>query len=212
MVGANAKNRVTDLRRQMPVSEMPGKTCQLFGISMADLYDRLRCRLYFEPSPVMQPQPVSIGHGNRLRQIEKDLFALIRYQTDTPAVTLFEQKRDGSRGLMLRPAPGGPMDRRARLRPYQYRKYRCAIGRTLAGSQVRSRPSARTSYVSGFTSMRGYSIIQQHGMLADLARVHDREEPSLRVRARWVLSTPARLTNVTEASVRQRPKAANIGR
>ncbi len=113
MVGANVKNRATDLRRQMPVPEMPGKPCQLFGISVADLYHRLRCRLYFEPSPVMQPQPVSIRHGKCLRQIEKELFALIRYQADTPAVTLFKQKGDGSRGLMIRPAPGGLMNRRA---------------------------------------------------------------------------------------------------
>jgi len=91
MVGANAKSRATDLRRQMPVSQMPGKTCQLFWISMADLYHWLRCRLYFEPSPVMQPQPVSISHGNRFLQVQKDLFALIRYQTNTPAVTVFKQ-------------------------------------------------------------------------------------------------------------------------
>jgi hypothetical protein len=61
----------------------------------------------------MQPQPVSISHGNRLRQIEKELFALIRYQTNTSAVTLFEGESDGSRSLVLWPAPGGPMNRRA---------------------------------------------------------------------------------------------------
>jgi hypothetical protein len=53
MVWANAKNRATDLRWQVPVSQMPGKTCQLFRISMADFYHWLRCRLYFEPSSVM---------------------------------------------------------------------------------------------------------------------------------------------------------------
>src|SRR5262249_39969902 len=37
----------------------------------------------------------------------------------------------------------------------QNRKYRCAIGNTLAGSQVSSSPSARTSYVSGSTSICG---------------------------------------------------------
>jgi len=111
MVGANAKDCATDLRRQMPVTQMPGETRQLFGISVADLYHRLRGRLYLEPSPIMQPQSVSVGHGNCARQIEEDLFALIGYQTDTPAVTLFEIERDGSRSLMLGPAPGGPMNR-----------------------------------------------------------------------------------------------------
>ena len=37
----------------------------------------------------------------------------------------------------------------------QNRKYRCAIGSVSAGSQTRSSPSARTSYVSGFTSIWG---------------------------------------------------------
>ena len=113
VVGSNAKNRVTDLRWQVPIPQMPGKTCQLLGISMADLDHRLRSRLYVEPSPVLQPQPVSVGHRNRLGQIEEDLFALIRYQTDTPAVTLIEVKSDGSRSFVLWPAPGGPMNRRA---------------------------------------------------------------------------------------------------
>ena len=38
---------------------------------------------------------------------------------------------------------------------FQNKKYRCAIGRISAGSQVNSMPSARTSYVSGLTSILG---------------------------------------------------------
>jgi hypothetical protein len=111
MVGSNAKDRATDLRRQMSVPQMPGEPRQLLGISMADIYHRLRSRLYFEPSPIMQAQPVSIGHGNGVWQIEEDLFALIGYQTNASAVTLFEMKSDGSGSLMPWPAPGGPMNR-----------------------------------------------------------------------------------------------------
>jgi hypothetical protein len=107
MVGSDAKNRVAGFRRQMPVPQMPGKTRQLAGVCMPDLYNRFRCRTYFEPSPILQLQPVSIGHGNGLRQIEEDLFALIRHQTDTPAVTLSEIESRGSRGLVLWPAPRG---------------------------------------------------------------------------------------------------------
>jgi hypothetical protein len=112
VVGSDVKNRAADLCWQMPVPQMPGKTRQLPGIPMFDLYNRLRCRLYFEPSPVIQPQPVSMGHGNGFGQVEEDLFALIRHQTDTAAVPLFKIERDGSRGLMLRPTSGGPMNRR----------------------------------------------------------------------------------------------------
>jgi hypothetical protein len=113
MVGSDAKNRVADFCRQMPVPEMPGKTRQLPGVCMPDLYNRLRGRLYFEPSPVLQLQPVTIGHGNGLQQIEEDLFALIRDQADTPTVTLFEIESDGSPGFMLRPASAGSMNGRA---------------------------------------------------------------------------------------------------
>jgi hypothetical protein len=113
MVGSDAKHRVTDLRRQMPVPQMPGKTRQLPGVYMPDLYNRLRCRPYFEPSPVFKLQPVTVRHGNRLRQIEEDLFALIRHQTDTSAVTLFEIESDCSCSLMRRPAPAGSMSGRA---------------------------------------------------------------------------------------------------
>ena len=70
MVGSDPKNRVADFRRQMPVPQMPGKTRQLPAVCMPDLYNRLRGRLHSEPSPVFQLQPVSIGHGNGLRQIE----------------------------------------------------------------------------------------------------------------------------------------------
>ena len=113
MVGSDAKSRVADFSRQMTVSQMPGKTCQLPGNCMPDLYNQLRCRLYFEPSPVLQLQPVTVRHGNRLRQIEEDLFALICDQTDAPPVTLFEIESDGSCGFMRRPAPAGSMNGRA---------------------------------------------------------------------------------------------------
>jgi hypothetical protein len=113
IVGSDAKKRVADFRRQMPVPQMPGKTRQLPGVCMPDLYNRLRRRLYFDPSPVFQLQPVSIGHGNGLRQSEEDLFALIRHQTDTAAVTLVEIESDGSPGLVLRPASAGSMNGRA---------------------------------------------------------------------------------------------------
>jgi len=110
MVGSNAKNCATDLCWQMSVPQVPGEACQLFGISMADLYHRLRSCLHFEPSPILQPQPVSIGHGNRLGQIEEHLFTLIRQQADTPAVTIFEIESDGPRGVVRWPIARGSMN------------------------------------------------------------------------------------------------------
>jgi hypothetical protein len=113
VVGSNAKNRDIDLRRQMPVPQVPGKTCQLSGISVPDLYNRLRCRLYLEPSPIVQPQSVAIGHSNSFGQIEEHLFTLIRQQADTPAVTIFEIESDGPRGVVRWPMTRGSMNRRS---------------------------------------------------------------------------------------------------
>jgi hypothetical protein len=110
MVRSDTKNRIADLRRQMPVPQMPGKTGQLPGVSMPDLYNRLGCRQYFEPSPVFQLQPVSVGHGDCLGQIEEHLFALIRRQPDTSAVTLFEIESESSSNLLCRPASAGSMN------------------------------------------------------------------------------------------------------
>src|SRR5688572_29221316 len=50
----------------------------------------------------------------------------------------------------------------------QNKKYRCAIGRIAMGLQVKMSPSAFTTYVSGFTSMRGkvsFSFISRLPML-----------------------------------------------
>jgi hypothetical protein len=45
VVGPNAKNLVSNFSRQMPVSQMPGKTHKLIGIFMPDLYNELRSGL-----------------------------------------------------------------------------------------------------------------------------------------------------------------------
>jgi len=45
VVGPNAKNLVSNFSRQMPISQMPGKTHKLIGIFMPDLYNELRSGL-----------------------------------------------------------------------------------------------------------------------------------------------------------------------
>jgi hypothetical protein len=67
MVGPNAKDMVSNFRRQMPIAEMPSQTYELVGIFVSDLYNRFRGGLNLEPPPVLELQSVSVGHGNRLR-------------------------------------------------------------------------------------------------------------------------------------------------
>jgi hypothetical protein len=70
MVGADAKDLFSNFRRQMPISQMPGKAYKLMGILMPDFDNKLRSRLNFEPPPVVELQAISIGHCNRFRKVE----------------------------------------------------------------------------------------------------------------------------------------------
>ena len=96
VVGPDAKNQAIDLSRQVPVPQMPGNTCQLFRIFMRDLYNRLHCRFYFNPSAVLQLQRVPVCHGDGSRKIEEHVFPLICREADAPAMTIFEIECDRS--------------------------------------------------------------------------------------------------------------------
>jgi len=78
VVGSNAKNLVLNFSGQMPISQMPSKTHKLVGVFMPDLDNKLCSGLNLEPSPIFKLQAIAMGHRNRLRKIQKDIFALIR--------------------------------------------------------------------------------------------------------------------------------------
>jgi hypothetical protein len=77
MVRANADGVVSNFRRQMTISQMPGQACKLMRIFVPDFDNSFGGSLNSEPSPIFQLQAVSIGHGNRFAEIEKDILALI---------------------------------------------------------------------------------------------------------------------------------------
>ena len=77
MVGANAKNLVSNFRRQMPVSQMPSKPHKLMRIFVPDFDDGLHGGMDLQPPSVVQLQAISIPHRYSLRQVEKEIFALI---------------------------------------------------------------------------------------------------------------------------------------
>jgi len=70
VVRADAQNSVSNFRRQMSISEVPGKTRKLTGILMPNFDNKLRGRLNPEPPPVVELQAISIGHCNRFRKVE----------------------------------------------------------------------------------------------------------------------------------------------
>jgi hypothetical protein len=72
---------------------------------MSDFYEILRCGLNLYPSSVVQLQPTSISHGNRLRKIEENIVALICGQAKAAAVARIEVESKRTYCLFLRPFP-----------------------------------------------------------------------------------------------------------
>jgi hypothetical protein len=110
MVRPDTKNLVSNLGRQMSVSQVPGKTHKLSGIFMSDFDNLFGSGLDPEPPPIIELQAVSVGHRNRLRKVEKDIFALIRSETDAATVARVEVESESARRLFLGPVSGGAMN------------------------------------------------------------------------------------------------------
>jgi hypothetical protein len=110
MVRPNAKNLASNFCRQMPISQVPSKTRKLTGIRMPDFDNELGGSLNLQQPPILKLQAISVGHGNRLRKIEKDIFALVRGQANATTMARVEIESDGACRLFLRPMPGGAMN------------------------------------------------------------------------------------------------------
>jgi hypothetical protein len=111
VVGPNAKDMVSNFRRQMPISEMPRQTYELVGIFMSNFENRFGRGLNFETPPVLELQSVSVRHGHRFGKIEKDIFTLVRRQANTPAMACVKIESESSRYFFFRPVPCGAMNR-----------------------------------------------------------------------------------------------------
>jgi hypothetical protein len=110
MVRANAKNLISNLSRQMPISQMPGKAHKLIGIFMPDFDNKLSSGLNLQQPPIVKLQAISIGHRNCFRKVEKDIFALIGSQANAAAMARIEIESDRTSRPFLRPVSGGAMN------------------------------------------------------------------------------------------------------
>jgi hypothetical protein len=109
-VGPDAKNLVANFSRQMPVSQMPGKTHEVIGILVPHLDERFRSSPDLQQSSIIKLQGISIGHRDRFRKIEKHVFALIGGQAKATAMARVEIESERASGLFLRPVSGGAMN------------------------------------------------------------------------------------------------------
>ena len=110
VIGLNAKNPIANVSRQIPISQIPREAHELVGFLMPDFDDKLRSGFDLQEPSVFKLQGISIGHGNRSRKIEKDIFALVRRQANAAAMAGIEIERDGACGAFLRPMPGRAMN------------------------------------------------------------------------------------------------------
>ena len=110
MVRPNAKNLVSNFSRQMPISQMPREAHKLIGIFVPDFDNHLRSGQNLQPPPILKLQAIAVGHRNRFRKIEKDIFALIRGQANTAAMARVKIESERACRLFLRPMSGGTMN------------------------------------------------------------------------------------------------------
>ena len=173
MVGANAENLVSNFSRQMPISQMPGKTQKLIGILMPDFDNRLRSGLNLQSAPIVKLQAISIGHSNCFRKVEKDIFALVGSQPNAAAMARVEVKGESALPPVLsaKARRGDELKRECMVRSVHeialcHWQYFCGF----AGEKAAISPHFIGFRVNLHT--RG-GAIQHHRMLADLARVRD---------------------------------------
>ena len=105
MVRPDTEGFMSNLRRQMTIAEMPCKAHKLARIFMPHLNNRLWGRLNHEPPPIVKLHTISIGHGDGLWKIEKDILPLIRREPNPASVPGIEIERDSACGIFLRPMP-----------------------------------------------------------------------------------------------------------
>ena len=110
MVRTDTKGVVSNVGRQMTIAEMPCKAHKLARIFMPHLDNRLCGRLNHEPPPIVKLHTISIGHGDGLWKIEKDILPLIRREPNPASVPGIEIERDSACGIFLRPMPGRTMN------------------------------------------------------------------------------------------------------
>ncbi len=178
---------------------------------MSDFYEVLGSGLNLQPPPIVQLQAISIGHGNRLRKIEKNIVALIRRQAKAAAMARVKVESKRACRLFFRPMAraGDELKHDA----WSYSVHEIALSHGQDFCRLAGKKAAIGPHFVGFRvdlhARRG--VIQNHGVLADFACVGDRKKFFCEAE-RLTFSSSAWLTNVTELSVKERPNAPNIGR
>jgi hypothetical protein len=122
LVGSNKKDTSSNLGRQVPIAQVPGKAHELDRIFMPDFDNILWSGLDLQPSSIFQSQAVAIRHGDGLGKVQEDIFSMVGCQANSPAMTRVEIKRESAEGFFVRPMSSRAMDGSALHDCPQYRK------------------------------------------------------------------------------------------
>ncbi|SFI59658.1 hypothetical protein SAMN04515648_0687 [Phyllobacterium sp. CL33Tsu] len=82
------------LRRQVTVAKVPGKLRKMLAIARHDLVKLLVGGNDFGHSPVFEHKDVTMGKGDRLGQVNENLFAVAQGQNLAPQMPLIMSKDD----------------------------------------------------------------------------------------------------------------------
>ena len=124
----------------MAVAEMPGDADQV-GVAMGvNFRQRFRLGHHFD-NAAFNREAIAIAEAYGLRQVEQQAVSGRSIKPDAAAEAAIEIHQDLIAFLRCVPCASG----KNLCAEHQKRKYRCAIGNILAGSQVSSTPSALTS-------------------------------------------------------------------
>ena len=128
----------------VPVADVPRDAQEPQRVLGPDLEETLRGRLHLDEPSVLELDGVAVGERRRLVEIEQEVEAFIALECDAAAVAalVIEGHRIGD-ALSLDGWLADDGDGAEHEIP-QNKKYRCASGSTVAGSQTRSSPSAVT--------------------------------------------------------------------
>jgi len=140
VVGGDSQPSVSDLRRRVPIAEVVRGARERSRIGTAYFDQVFVGGNDAHDAPVVGFETIAAAQDRP--SLEKDTDLLAADDRGAEPALLPQLEREHQLGIVRRPsAEPASNDEHA----IQNRKYRCAIGSTLAGSQTSSSPSARTS-------------------------------------------------------------------
>jgi len=95
VIAPDAQAPCRDLRRQMPVAEMPGEANQMLGVTATDLHQRLWRGHNLDQSAVVEHERVAAPQRHRMFQIEQELKPVCARHRHPPPVAVVEIEHDG---------------------------------------------------------------------------------------------------------------------